>query len=70
MYSLERTKCCRHFSLLWHDLVLYLVARKVGPTVAQAIAKSMLLQWHVGDKAPYAVLETPTDHGDAVFLDA
>jgi transcriptional regulator GlxA family with amidase domain len=57
-------------SASWHDLVLYLVARHVGPTAAQAIAKFMLLQWHVDGQAPYIVFETPTDHGDAAVLDA
>jgi len=57
-------------SASWHDLVLYLVARHVGPVAAQAIAKFMLLQWHVDGQAPYVVFETPTDHGDAVILDA
>jgi len=57
-------------SASWHDLVLYLVARHVGPPAAQAIAKFMLLQWHVDGQAPYVVFETPTDHGDAGVLDA
>jgi hypothetical protein len=34
-------------SASWHDLVLYLIARQVGPTAAQAIRRFMLLQWHV-----------------------
>jgi transcriptional regulator GlxA family with amidase domain len=55
-------------SASWHDLVLYLVARHVGPAAAQAIAKFMLLQWHVDGQAPYVVFETPTDHGDAIVL--
>lgn len=57
-------------SASWHDLVLYLIARYVGPRVAQAIAKFMLLQWHVDGQAPYIVFEAPTDHGDATILDA
>ena len=57
-------------SASWHDLVLYLVARHVGPPAAQAIAKFMLLQWHVDGQAPYIVFETPTDHGDGAVLDA
>ena len=57
-------------SASWHDLVLYLIARHVGPTAAQAIAKFMLLQWHLDGQAPYVVFETPTDHGDAAVLDA
>lgn len=57
-------------SASWHDLVLYLIARHVGPAAARAIAKFMLLQWHVDGQAPYIVFEAPTDHGDAVVLDA
>lgn len=57
-------------SASWHDLVLYLVARHVGPTAAQAISKFMLLQWHVDGQAPYVVFAAPTDHGDAVVLSA
>lgn len=55
-------------SASWHDLVLYLVARHVGPTAAQAIARFMLLQWHENGQAPYAVFRAPTDHGDGVVL--
>jgi transcriptional regulator GlxA family with amidase domain len=54
----------------WHDLVLYLVARHVGPGAAQAISKFMLLQWHVDGQAPYVVFEAPTDHGDGAVLAA
>jgi transcriptional regulator GlxA family with amidase domain len=54
----------------WHDLVLYIIARHAGPAAAQAIAKFMLLQWHVDGQAPYVVFETPTDHGDSAVLDA
>ena len=57
-------------SASWHDLVLYLIARLVGPAAAQAITKFMLLQWHVDGQAPYVVFEGPTDHGDAAVLDA
>ncbi len=57
-------------SASWHDLVLYLVARTVGAGAAQAIAKFMLLQWHADGQAPYAVFQPPTDHRDAVVLDA
>lgn len=57
-------------SASWHDLVLYLVARHVGPTAAQAISKFMLLQWHVDGQAPYVVFEPPWDHGDGVVLGA
>ncbi len=57
-------------SASWHDLVLYLVARYVGPGAAQAVAKFMLLQWHADGQAPYVVFDVPTDHGDAVILEA
>lgn len=52
----------------WQDLVLYLIARHVGPATAQAMARYMLLQWHADGQAPYAVFMPPTDHGDAVVL--
>jgi len=53
-------------SASWHDLVLYLIARHVGPTAAQAMSKFLLLQWHVGGQAPFVSFSPPTDHGDAV----
>ncbi|AHD03675.1 GlxA family transcriptional regulator [Leisingera methylohalidivorans] len=56
-------------SASWHDLVLYLIARLVGPTAAQAIARFMLLQWHVDGQAPYVTFNPPLDHGDAVVRD-
>lgn len=52
-------------SASWHDLVLYLVARHVGPTAAQALSRFFLLQWHEDGQAPYVVFDAPTDHGDA-----
>jgi transcriptional regulator GlxA family with amidase domain len=55
-------------SASWHDLVLYLIARQVGPTAAQAIRKFMLLQWHVDGQAPYIAFAPPVDHGDAAVL--
>jgi len=57
-------------SASWHDLVLYLVARHVGPTAAQALAKFLLLQWHTDGQAPYVPFAAPTDHGDAIVLEA
>ena len=51
-------------SASWHDLVLYLIARQVGPTAAQAIARFLLLQWHRDGQAPYVPFAPPTDHGD------
>jgi len=54
----------------WHDLVLYLVARHVGPTAAQALAKFMLLQWHTDGQGPYVPFNAPDDHGDAIVAEA
>jgi len=53
-------------SASWHDLVLYLIAREVGPTAAQAIARFHLLQWHREGQAPYVPFAPPTNHGDGV----
>ena len=57
-------------SASWHDLVLYLVARHVGPTAAQALAKFMLLQWHTDGQGPYVPFDPPADHGDAIVAAA
>ena len=57
-------------SASWHDLVLYLVARHVGPTAAQAIAKYLLLQWHTEGQAPYVPFHAVLDHGDAIVVAA
>ncbi len=57
-------------SASWHDLVLYLVARKVGPAAARAVAKFLLLQWHTDGQAPYVVFQAPSDHQDATVLEA
>jgi transcriptional regulator GlxA family with amidase domain len=55
-------------SASWHDLVLYLIARTVGPTAALAISKFMLLQWHREGQGPYVAFAPLTDHGDAAVL--
>jgi transcriptional regulator GlxA family with amidase domain len=57
-------------SASWHDLVLYLVARHVGPTAAQALAKFLLLQWHTDGQGPYVPFDPPIDHGDAIVAEA
>jgi transcriptional regulator GlxA family with amidase domain len=54
-------------STSWHDLALYLVARYLGATVAQAAARFYAMQWHVDGLAPYAVFDPGTEHGDAVI---
>lgn len=57
-------------SMSWHDLVLYLIAKHVGRTSAQIVAKFFALQWHRDGLAPYIVFEGRTDHGDGPILDA
>jgi transcriptional regulator GlxA family with amidase domain len=57
-------------SMTWHDLVLYLIARHVGATAAQTVARSFALQWHHDGLAPYIVFRGRTDHGDAAVADA
>lgn len=57
-------------SMTWHDLILYLIARHVGATAAQAVARSFALQWHHDGLAPYIVFQGRTDHGDAAIGDA
>lgn len=55
-------------SASWTDLALYLIARVVGTTAAQAIANFMLLQWHTEGQAPYIPFAPPVDHGDAAIF--
>ena len=57
-------------SMTWHDLVLYLIARHVGATAAQTVARQFALQWHHDGLAPYIVFEGRKDHGDAAIEDA
>jgi transcriptional regulator GlxA family with amidase domain len=57
-------------SMTWHDLVLYLIARHVGATAAQTIARYFALQWHHDGLAPYMVFRGRADHGDAAVADA
>jgi transcriptional regulator GlxA family with amidase domain len=57
-------------SMTWHDLVLYLIARYVGATAAQTVARFFALQWHHDGLAPYIVFRGRQDHGDAVVRDA
>jgi transcriptional regulator GlxA family with amidase domain len=56
-------------SMTWHDLVLYLIARYVGATAAQTVARFFALQWHHDGLAPYIVFQGRKDHGDAVVTD-
>ncbi len=57
-------------SMSWHDLVLYLIARHVDATAAQAVARFFALQWHHDGLAPYIVFEGRRVHGDAIVADA
>ena len=57
-------------SMTWHDLVLYLIARHVGTTAAQAVARFFALQWHHEGLTPYIVFRGRIDHDDAVIADA
>lgn len=51
----------------WHDLALHLIARHIGPTSAQAIARFLMLQWHEEGQAPYITFTPPMDHSDALI---
>lgn len=57
-------------SMTWHDLVLYLIARHVGATAAQSVARFFALQWHQDGLAPYIVFEGKKEHGDAAIRTA
>jgi transcriptional regulator GlxA family with amidase domain len=52
-------------SQTWHDMVLYLIARYIGATEAQEVARSYALQWHQDGLAPFITFEGKSDHGDA-----
>ena len=54
----------------WHDMVLHLIARYVGSTAAQEVARRFALQWHHDGLTPYIVFEGRTDHGDAAIQTA
>jgi transcriptional regulator GlxA family with amidase domain len=57
-------------STTWHDMVLYLIARYAGATVAQEVGRMFALQWHQDGLTPYMVFEGRTDHGDADIASA
>jgi transcriptional regulator GlxA family with amidase domain len=57
-------------STTWHDMVLYLIARHAGATMAHEVARMFALQWHQDGLAPYIVFEGRTDHGDGEILSA
>jgi transcriptional regulator GlxA family with amidase domain len=52
-------------STTWHDMVLYLIARFAGASMAQEVARGFALQWHQDGLTPYMIFEGKIDHGDA-----
>ena len=68
--GLREELVCSGASTTWHDLVLYLMARHAGATVAQDVARMFALQWHQEGLAPYIVFEGRTDHGDGEIVSA
>lgn len=53
----------------WHDLALHLIARNVGPSAAQAMARLLMLEWHGDGQAPYIGFAPSLDHGDALVAE-
>jgi transcriptional regulator GlxA family with amidase domain len=51
-------------SMSWHDLVLYLITRYAGASMAQEVARRFALQWHQDGLTPFIVFEGKLDHGD------
>jgi transcriptional regulator GlxA family with amidase domain len=51
-------------------LVLYLIARMVGRTAAQAIANVFALQWHRDGLGPYVVFNGNIQHADRTIAEA
>jgi transcriptional regulator GlxA family with amidase domain len=48
----------------WHDLVLYLVDRFLGPEAARRVAKVNMLRWDGVGHLPFAALAATAQHGD------
>lgn len=57
-------------STTWHDMVLYLIARYSGATVAHEVARRFALQWHQDGLTPYMIFEGKSGHGDSVIESA
>ena len=55
---------CSGASMSWHDLALYLIARWVGATAAQEVARLFALQWHQDGLTAYIVFQGNFNHGD------
>lgn len=54
----------------WHDLVLYLVDRFLGPEPARRVAKVNMLRWQSGGQLPFAALAATAQHGDRAVREA
>ncbi len=54
----------------WHDLLLYLIGRIVGPEEARRIAKLFLLDWHSEGQLPFAALTVGRRHQDKLVTAA
>lgn len=52
----------------WHDLALYLIARHVGPSAAQGMARLLMLHWHAEGQAPHVGFAPNREHGDGLVL--
>ena len=52
-------------STSWHDLVLHIIARHVGPAEALNITQAFLLKPHEEGQLPYLPLVSPLPHADA-----
>lgn len=53
----------------WHDLALHLIARHVGPSAAQSMARLLMLEWHGEGQAPYIGFAPTVDHGDGLVAE-
>ena len=52
----------------WHDLALYLIARFIGPSAANSMAKLLMLQWHSEGQAPYISFNLNMNHNDELII--
>jgi transcriptional regulator GlxA family with amidase domain len=54
-------------STSWHDLVLHIIARHVGPAEALHVTQAFLLKPHEEGQLPYRPLVSPLPHPDAAI---
>jgi transcriptional regulator GlxA family with amidase domain len=57
-------------STSWHDLVLHIISRHVGPEEALHVAQAFLLKPHEEGQLPYRRLVKPLPHPDAAVRDS